>query len=168
MPRLWLRQVPTLILAYHEQGVFRDINVQDVRASVGKWKDENQDILARFAGLLERIVGFARDQPVSKLEITCDEGSDTLYVREQIAVAMSAFSPPVEDRWNRGSQTMEQLSMARIMRKPGSLSRVVVMSWVVSTSTTQLAMMSVATVVDVHIKRLRKNWVLFKILLSGL
>ncbi|KAJ2968510.1 hypothetical protein NQ176_g9145 [Zarea fungicola] len=69
MPRLWLRQVPTLILAYHEQGVFRDINVQDVRASVGKWQDENQDILARFAGLLERIVGFARDQPVSNRNV---------------------------------------------------------------------------------------------------
>ncbi len=99
MPRLWLRQVPTLILAYHEQGVFRDINVQDVRAGVDIWQDENQDILARFAGLLERIVGFARDQAVSKLEITCDEGSDILYVREQIAVTMSAFSPRVKDRW---------------------------------------------------------------------
>lgn len=99
MPRLWLRQTPTLILAYHEQGVFRDINVQDVRVGVGKWQDENQEILARFAGLLERIVGFAREQAVSKLEITCDEGSDILYVREQIAVTMSAFSPPVEDRW---------------------------------------------------------------------
>ncbi|KGQ03530.1 hypothetical protein BBAD15_g11230 [Beauveria bassiana D1-5] len=99
MPRLWLRQTPTLILAYHEQGVFRDINVQDVRAGVGKWQDENQEILARFLGLLERIVGFAREQAVSKSEITCDEGSDTLYVREQIAVTMSAFSPPVEDRW---------------------------------------------------------------------
>lgn len=99
MPRLWLRQTPNLILAYHEQGIFRDINVQDVRADVKKWQMENQDILVRFAGLLERIVGFAREQTVSKMEITYDEGSDTLYVREQLAVAMSAFSPPVKNRW---------------------------------------------------------------------
>ncbi|XWW92786.1 hypothetical protein V2A60_000713 [Cordyceps javanica] len=99
MPRLWLRQMPTLILAYHEKGVFRDINVKDVRAGVDKWQEENQEILARFAGLLGRIVDFAREHKVSKLEMTCDEGSDILYVREQIAVQMTAFSPRVEHRW---------------------------------------------------------------------
>lgn len=88
-----------MILAYHKQGVFRDIYVQDVRAGVGKWQDENQEILTRFSGLLERIVAFARERTVSKLELTCDEGSGTLYAREQIAVTMTAFSPRVKDRW---------------------------------------------------------------------
>ncbi|OAA38652.1 hypothetical protein ISF_09884 [Cordyceps fumosorosea ARSEF 2679] len=159
MPRLWLRQTPTLILAYHEQGVFRDINVQDVRAGVGKWQDENQEILARFLGLLERIVGLARDQTVSKLEITCDEGSDTLYVREQIAVIMSAFSPPVEDRWkswlaNHGTRVNGKDNENAGQLEHGSgdeLDRI---------GLDYTVMMSVATVAAVHIERLRKNWVL--------
>lgn len=109
MPRLWLRQTPTLILAYHKYGVFCDINVQDVRAGVVKWQDENQEILARFAGLLERIVGFVFTF-VNRLQSQCRH---SLHPSRIVG--------------NCGSQTMEQ-TMVRIIRKPG---RVMVMSWIV-------------------------------------
>lgn len=99
MPRLWLRQIPTLVLAYHSSGFFNDIQIRDVRTGVANWEKHNADSLASFAVLLRKIVEFARQQQNGRLEITCDEREYFLLLRAQTTDMRPAFTPLTEARW---------------------------------------------------------------------
>ncbi|KAK4243461.1 hypothetical protein C7999DRAFT_18179 [Corynascus novoguineensis] len=57
LPRLWVRQIPTFVLAFHTRGLFRreDTEVQDVRAEVAQWEQKHATELAKLAALLSRV-----------------------------------------------------------------------------------------------------------------
>ncbi|KAF1730683.1 hypothetical protein CRV24_008752 [Beauveria bassiana] len=99
MPRLWLRQIPTLVLAYHSSGFFNDIKIRDVRTGVANWEKQNADSLASFAELLGKIVKFARHKQDGRLEITCNEGDNFLLLRAQTTDIRPAFTPLTGARW---------------------------------------------------------------------
>lgn len=99
MPRLWLRQIPNFVLAYHSFGVFEDIQIRDVRTNVANWEKQNADSLTSFATLLGKIVKFARKQKNGRLEITCNEGQDFLALRALTTDIRPAFTPLTEARW---------------------------------------------------------------------
>ncbi|KAK8109231.1 hypothetical protein PG984_015032 [Apiospora sp. TS-2023a] len=86
MPRLWVSQIPNFILAYHINGVFDDIRVQNVRAEL--------------AALLHHIRDLVRQNPAHKLELchTADKPG-TLQLRQQLADAGNALSEEVKRRW---------------------------------------------------------------------
>lgn len=54
--QLWVSQTPKLVRAYHDRGMFDDPEVQDMRADISKWEEENQAHLRRLAGLISRIL----------------------------------------------------------------------------------------------------------------
>ncbi|KAM3512434.1 hypothetical protein MY11210_003924 [Beauveria gryllotalpidicola] len=99
LPRLWIRQVSTLILAYHVFGYFRDIQIRDVRAEVAEWEETHREELASFAKLLKRIVDISSELQDGRMEITCKEGDDGLCFRTQTADVKPAFSKATESRW---------------------------------------------------------------------
>lgn len=99
LPRLWIRQIPTLILAYHTYGTFRDIQIRDVRAEMAEWEETNREALACFAKLLKRIVDISSELQDGRMEITCKEGDDGLCFRTQMADVKPAFSKATESRW---------------------------------------------------------------------
>lgn len=100
MPRLWIRQIPNLILAYHNRGCFTDIAVKDIRSEVATWQTDNQALLRRFAYLLHRIDRAVKCVKDAKLEVTCEEdGSTDLHLRDMMPDAPVAFSAPTEARW---------------------------------------------------------------------
>jgi len=47
-PRLWITQVPNLILAYHKRGLFEDIRKLDVRRELDNWPNKTQMTFAGF------------------------------------------------------------------------------------------------------------------------
>lgn len=100
MPRLWVSQIPNFILAYHSNGVFHDIRVQDVRAEVAAWETQQLPVLARLTGLLHHIRDLVRENPAHKLEL-CQiaERPGTLQVRQQLADAGDALQEEVKSRW---------------------------------------------------------------------
>ncbi|KAK8013230.1 hypothetical protein PG991_009501 [Apiospora marii] len=101
MPRLWVSQIPNFILAYHTNGLFDDIRVQNVRAEVAAWETEQLPVLARLAALLHHIRELVRDDnPAHKLELchTADKPG-TLQVRQQLADAGDALSEEIKRRW---------------------------------------------------------------------
>lgn len=101
MPRLWVSQIPNFVLAYHTNGVFDDIRVQDVRAEVAAWERQQLPVLARLAALLHHIRDLVRDDnSAHKLELchTADKPG-TLQVRRQLADAGDALSEEVRSRW---------------------------------------------------------------------
>ncbi|KGQ09065.1 hypothetical protein BBAD15_g5597 [Beauveria bassiana D1-5] len=99
LPRLWVRQVSTLILAYHTCGTFRDIQIRDVRAEMAEWEETNREVLVCFSKLLRRILDISTYLEDGRMEITCKEGDDGLCFRKQTAEVKPAFSQATENRW---------------------------------------------------------------------
>ncbi|KAM3466613.1 hypothetical protein MY5147_001942 [Beauveria neobassiana] len=99
LPRLWVRQISTLILAYHTCGTFRDIQIRDVRAEMAEWEETNREVLVCFSKLLRRILDISTYLEDGRMEITCKEGDDGLCFRKQTAEVKPAFSQATENRW---------------------------------------------------------------------
>lgn len=98
LPRLWISQISIFVLAHHQAGVFRDIEIHDVRDTVKKWEEARQSDLAKFAILLQKIVTFAQSSEQGRLEIT-KEGGSALELREQCADAGRALPPHIVGKW---------------------------------------------------------------------
>ncbi|EED23739.1 conserved hypothetical protein [Talaromyces stipitatus ATCC 10500] len=79
--RLWIRQIPNFILAYHKFGTFDDIRVQDVRDELKQWEESHQPELVKFATLLKMVVSFTRSTEDGKLEIEHEENAKELNLR---------------------------------------------------------------------------------------
>jgi hypothetical protein len=99
VPRLWVRRIPTLVLAYHESGLFTDINPIDVRPLMTKWEEDNQKALSKLAALLREIIAAVNAEPSKKLEITMNAFKSELCFREQLEDAPALFPTWTAQKW---------------------------------------------------------------------
>ncbi|KAJ5352886.1 hypothetical protein N7452_001860 [Penicillium brevicompactum] len=97
--RLWIKQVPNFIVAYHVRGTFNDVRVQDVR-DLKKWEEAEKPALIKFAGLLQMVVAFARSAVNGRIEIEHEEGTNVLNLREQAGVANSVLPSSLMSHWD--------------------------------------------------------------------
>ncbi|GAB1312623.1 hypothetical protein MFIFM68171_02833 [Madurella fahalii] len=107
LPRLWVTQIPTFILAFHTQGLFakQDIEIKDVREEVKRWEEEHSAKLEKLAALLSWIKELVGSGEVGgKVEI-CYRGQDAgvLEARRQLADAGEVLSDGMRKRWERGA-----------------------------------------------------------------
>lgn len=104
LPRLWVAQIPTFILAFHTKGLFKagDIQIKDVRADIKQWEKDHASNLAHLAVLIHKIVGLVSDSPRLKLEL-CYKEVGKLEVREQLPDAGDVLSTEVRARWMRAA-----------------------------------------------------------------
>ncbi|KAJ5873610.1 uncharacterized protein N7473_013169 [Penicillium subrubescens] len=100
LPRLWIRQIPNFVLAYHTFGKFNDIRVQDVREELKLWEASQQPSLARFASLLHMVVSFARSVDNGKFEIEHEEGEKILNIREPGGIVKSVLPTTLASKWD--------------------------------------------------------------------
>lgn len=98
LPRLWVRQIPQFITAYHDRGSFEDVQVSDVRQDLVEWETEHQDELKRFASILRQLITEVKRASHLKLEI-CRSGTGPLQLRERKATATQALPNSWRDRW---------------------------------------------------------------------
>lgn len=100
LPRLWATQLHMFILAHHENGLFNDIEVQDVRKRVLEWEKSNVGVLSQLVSLIHNIRDMVRRVPNGKLEV-CHMGDKVgvLQVRQQLPDAGDALSPELKARW---------------------------------------------------------------------
>ncbi|KAK4175048.1 hypothetical protein QBC36DRAFT_30004 [Triangularia setosa] len=100
LPRLWISQIPTFILAFHTQGLFkeRDIQIRDVREDVQRWEEDHQSELAQLASLIDRIVEIVPDMADRKMELRY-AGGGGLEVHEQLGNVEDALSDAVKAQW---------------------------------------------------------------------
>ncbi|KAK4501493.1 hypothetical protein PRZ48_007302 [Zasmidium cellare] len=66
--RLWMRQVPNFVLAYHTNGVFNDVQVHDVRQQLDDWEKSHQEDVKLVSATLAKIVSLARQDPGRRFE----------------------------------------------------------------------------------------------------
>ncbi|SPQ27080.1 47b7af88-f943-4711-bbe0-964646b62cf9 [Thermothielavioides terrestris] len=71
LPRLWIRQVPTFVLAFHRHGLFRreETEIVDVRGLLREWEDEHAGELQRFAALLRWVRTVVCESLEGRVEI---------------------------------------------------------------------------------------------------
>lgn len=105
--RLWVAQIPNFILAYHNRGLFDEINVRDVQEEVDDWERSQVDMLSRLAALIHHIIGLVRARSDNKLELR-HSAVGILEVREQLADAGAALSNHGRLLWENGG--IDQLS----------------------------------------------------------
>lgn len=105
--RLWLAQIPNLVVAYHDSGAFTDIRVHDVRDFVNQWEEQMQPSLIRFACILRLIVNVVNSHPARKLEIVYHGGETPLELREQTPNIGRPLPPEVEDYWVPPPQVLD-------------------------------------------------------------
>ncbi|KAL9615080.1 MAG: hypothetical protein Q9167_000503 [Letrouitia subvulpina] len=108
LPRLWVSQIPNFILAYHDSGVFDEIQVCNVAQEIESWERENQGTLRRFAFLLRKIVSFVTSMEHKKLELHRRE-LGVLEIREQTKDVAQSMSPDIEARWIVDSNELNSL-----------------------------------------------------------
>lgn len=101
LARLWIRQIPNFILAYHKFGKFDDIQIQDVREELKQWEKSQQQGLARFATLLQMVASFARSTEGGKLELEHEEGEKALNLRIPGGVVSRVLPSSLIDHWGR-------------------------------------------------------------------
>ncbi|KAG6100592.1 hypothetical protein E4U31_003964 [Claviceps sp. LM219 group G6] len=101
LARLWLRQVPNLVLAYHTSGLFTDIRVLDVQSDVSDWEKKEAAVIRKFVALLRQIVEIARSGLTSgcRMELTCEEGASILCVRDQEPDLPQFLSQDTLEKW---------------------------------------------------------------------
>ncbi|KAJ6024727.1 geranylgeranyl pyrophosphate synthetase [Penicillium herquei] len=96
-PRLWVSQIPTLVVAYHERGLFKDIRVQDMRDEIMRWERDNEEVLRRLAWLLNELLHYAKSS-MTRLEV-CRSGAGPIQIRRLAGEAPLALSPEMKARW---------------------------------------------------------------------
>jgi hypothetical protein len=100
LPRLWLAQIPFLVIAFHKWGLFEpeDIMVKDVRKDIEEFGESNQELLHKLHRLLEKLVSLARDPGFGKYEV-CVQKPGVLEIRKQGGVVSSPLASPLTWIW---------------------------------------------------------------------
>ncbi|KAL1838402.1 hypothetical protein VTJ49DRAFT_2686 [Mycothermus thermophilus] len=109
LPRLWVSQIPTFILAFHTRGLFKkeDTEIKDVRQDVQNWEAEHKNELASLVALLHRIRDILKGQPGQKVELV-HSGDGTLEVREQLEDAGEVMSDAVRGQWEASGEERKE------------------------------------------------------------
>ncbi|KAJ8128821.1 hypothetical protein O1611_g4811 [Lasiodiplodia mahajangana] len=98
LPRLWVRQIPHFITAYHNRGTFRNVQVTDVRPKLAEWETLHQDELKRFAFTLRQLTTEVKRSSHLKL-VVYREGTGPLQLRERKEAAGHALPTSWRDHW---------------------------------------------------------------------
>lgn len=99
LPRLWVTQIPTLILAYHEDGLFEDVQVHDVRDKVQKWEATQKVALKKFAALIHLILSELDKTPSRRLEICYKDIVGGLDLRQPGPGVTDVLSAETQSLW---------------------------------------------------------------------
>ncbi|KAI0021313.1 hypothetical protein F4780DRAFT_297814 [Xylariomycetidae sp. FL0641] len=102
LPGLWLRQIPNLVVGYHDLGEFCEIRQRHVGKDLLNWESDLSWELNVFVSVLRRIIAEAKKAKDHKLRIY-RESSGPLQIREQAGEQRSALSSQWELRWAGGT-----------------------------------------------------------------
>lgn len=105
-PKLWLAQVPHMIVAYHKKGLFSDvIPVVDVRDRVRQFERVERENLACFAALLWRILNTVKEWKGGDGIELVRTGDGDLKITHWGKGTARVLSNELEGRWIAGKET---------------------------------------------------------------
>ncbi|KAK5685183.1 hypothetical protein LTS10_003260 [Elasticomyces elasticus] len=101
LPRLYMRQIPNFVLAFHERGLFREENIiiRDITGDLKDWEEKHKKDLAILGALLHKIVEIVKALPEKKCELSYAAGAGGLEIHDVLEDAPSALSLGLRDVW---------------------------------------------------------------------
>ncbi|KAI5868689.1 hypothetical protein GGS23DRAFT_45965 [Durotheca rogersii] len=108
LPRLWIRQIPNLVAAYHDRGNFEEVQMNVIRQDILDWETSHELELRKFASVLHQLIIEVQREGHLNLEL-CRTGTGPLELREQHGKAREALPGDWKDRWS-GNLYQEQQS----------------------------------------------------------
>jgi hypothetical protein len=101
IPRLWIRQIPFFVLAYHERGLFRseEVTVHNIKPDIATWESDNKRDVRKFIGLIEKIADFVKATPCQKLEVRYRHGLG-LELRERVEGLAPVLPNDLAAQWS--------------------------------------------------------------------
>ena len=97
-PRLWLSQIPNLIVAYHTSGKFGEPQHQDLQSELKDWEAKNQRLLRQFCVVLHKLIEMAKKSKAQKIEVHRN-GLGPLEIREVPSGSWSALPSDLKAKW---------------------------------------------------------------------
>ncbi|KAK3636843.1 hypothetical protein LTR56_013954 [Elasticomyces elasticus] len=104
LPRLYIRQIPNFVLAFHERGRFDIISVRNIQADLKAWEARSQAELNLLGELMHKLVGIVKATPGMKCEVRYRDVG-LLEFRHVLDDAPSAVSREVGNLWTRQATT---------------------------------------------------------------
>jgi hypothetical protein len=100
IPRLWIRQIPFLVLAYHDNGLFRseEVTIRNIKPDIARWESDNKGDVRKLINLIKKIADVAKATPGRKLEVRYRYGLG-LELREQVEGVASVLSDDLAAQW---------------------------------------------------------------------
>ncbi|KAI0841012.1 hypothetical protein F5Y06DRAFT_235318 [Hypoxylon sp. FL0890] len=98
LPRLWVRQIPNLITAYHVGGKFTEVEEKAVRQDLLNWEREHEFELRKFASVLHQLITEVKRAGHLKLEL-CRSGLGPLELREQSGKTREVLPDDWKNMW---------------------------------------------------------------------
>ncbi|KAI0011307.1 hypothetical protein F4779DRAFT_637469 [Xylariaceae sp. FL0662B] len=98
LPRLWLRQIPNFITAYHIRGNFEDVRKESLQEDLVNWEIEHEPELQDFASTLRCLIIEVKRASHLKLELY-RTGTGPLQLRQRGGEAREALPKEWMDIW---------------------------------------------------------------------
>jgi hypothetical protein len=100
LPRLWVKQIPQVMLAYHERGWFdpQDIAEKDMRNEALAWESDHMKDVGRYAALVREIIEAASSTEEKKIEVLTTEDGH-VEIRQVVESDWSALPESLRARW---------------------------------------------------------------------
>jgi hypothetical protein len=105
LPRLWIRQIPFFVLAYHDYGLFRseEVTVRNIKSDTARWESDHEGDVRKLIGLIKKIADFVKATPGRKLEVRYRYGLE-LELRDQVEGVASVLPNDLAAQWaNQGN-----------------------------------------------------------------
>jgi len=73
--QLWMSQTPNLVVGYHRNGVFDNVQLRDMTKEIRQWEMTNQKELCKLACLMAKIIGTVKQNGGRNAIVTYDGGT---------------------------------------------------------------------------------------------
>ncbi|GAB1319188.1 Geranylgeranyl pyrophosphate synthetase [Madurella fahalii] len=73
--QLWISQTPNLVVGYHRNGVFGNVQLRDTTNEIRQWERTNQKDLGNLACLLMKIIGAVKHSGDQRAVVSYDGGA---------------------------------------------------------------------------------------------
>lgn len=80
--QLWISQTPTLVVGYHRNGLFDNIQLQDMTEPLNQWETTNQKDLYKLASLLVKIIEVVKRSGDRSSVVKYDGGTNLSIVAD--------------------------------------------------------------------------------------
>lgn len=99
IPRLWVRQVQNFVAGYHNNGVFNNIEIIDMREKFKEWEDKNEKHVRALATTIHEMIKNLRKLPANKKFLVRRREKGSLEIRKPTGKVIPMLPYSLSAKW---------------------------------------------------------------------